>query len=117
MTIGQREQQAALNATATKPPAELSVVIVTYRNTTDIIPCLQAVDRAASPVPVEVIVVDNASGDGTAAVARAAAPGARVIERAINDGFAGGCQVGAAEAVGQWLLFLNPDAVIAPEAI
>lgn len=117
MTVGQREQQAALNKTAAAPPAELSVVIVTYRNMMDIIPCLQAVERAASPVAMEVIVVDNASGDGTAAAARAAAPGIRVIERAINDGFAGGCRVGAAAAVGQWLLFLNPDAVIASDAI
>jgi GT2 family glycosyltransferase len=117
MTTGQREHQAASDQRAAAFPAELSVVIVTYRNAEDIVRCLGAVGQASSPVPMEVIVVDNASGDGTAAAARVAAPDARVVERAVNDGFAGGCRVGAATAAGQWLLFLNPDAVIAPDAI
>lgn len=117
MTSEQREQQAKLELKVAARAAELSVVIVTYRNMSEIADCLRAVERAVSPVPMEVIVVDNASGDGTAAEARAAVPGARVVERAVNDGFAGGCRVGAAVAAGQWLLFLNPDAIIAPDAI
>jgi hypothetical protein len=92
-------------------------VIVTYRSSKDIAACLGAIQQAASPVPMEVIVVDNSSGDDTAAVARAALPSARVVERTVNDGFAGGCQAGASMASGQWLLFVNPDAVVAPDAI
>lgn len=117
MTTGDREQEAALNRMTGTGPAELSVVIVTYRNAAQIASCLQSINRAASPVSTEVIVVDNSSGDGTAAAARGAFPGARVVERQVNDGFAGGCQVGADMAAGQWLLFLNPDAAIAPDAI
>jgi len=112
-----REQEAEAPQATDAAPAELSVVIVTYHNEAQIGSCLEAVRLAASPVPMEVIVVDNSSGDGTAAAARAALPGARVIERTVNDGFAGGCKVGADVAAGQWLLFLNPDAVIAPDAI
>jgi N-acetylglucosaminyl-diphospho-decaprenol L-rhamnosyltransferase len=117
MTSEQRERPARLEPEVAARPAELSVVIVTYRNRSEIAECLRAVEQAVSPVPMEVIVVDNASGDGTAAAARAAMPGARVVERTVNDGFAGGCRVGAAVAAGQWLLFLNPDAMIAPQAI
>lgn len=117
MTAGNREQEAALDQVARADPVELSVVIVTYRNGDQIAPCLQAIGAAAPPVSMEVVVVDNASGDGTAAAARAALPSARIVERAANDGFAGGCRAGADMAVGQWLLFLNPDAVIAPDAI
>src|SRR5690606_12130469 len=60
----------------------------------------------------ELIVVDNASADGSAAQARAA--GARVIENAHNAGFAAACNQGAAVARGDLLVFLNPDSVPEP---
>lgn len=97
-------------------PMGVSVVIVTYRNEADIGPCLRAAGQAAPGIPMEVIVVDNASGDGTVAAARAVA-GTKVIERQANGGFAAGCATGADAATGQWLLFLNPDTVIAPDAV
>jgi GT2 family glycosyltransferase len=61
----------------------------------------------------ELIVVDNASGDGTPDVALEVAPGARVIRHAENAGFPAACNLGAAEATGDLLVFLNPDAVVA----
>jgi len=97
-------------------PMGVSVVIVTYRNEADIGACLSAVGQAAPGIPMEVIVVDNASGDGTVAAARAAG-GTKIIERQANGGFAAGCATGAEAATGQWLLFLNPDTVIAPDAV
>ncbi len=59
-------------------------------------------------------VVDNASSDGSAALARELAPGALVIETGSNGGFAAGCNRGAAAASGELLCFLNPDAVPQP---
>lgn len=97
-------------------PMGVSVVIVTYRNEADIGACLSAVGSAAPGIPMEVIVVDNASGDGTVAAARAGG-GMKIIERQANGGFAAGCAAGAEAATGQWLLFLNPDTVIAPDAV
>ena len=97
-------------------PMGVSVVIVTYRNEADIGACLSAVGQAAPGIGLEVIVVDNASGDGTVAAARAAG-GTKIIERQANGGFAAGCASGAEAATGQWLLFLNPDTVIAPDAV
>lgn len=100
---------------------EISVVIVTYRNGPDVVRCIAALEKATGCHVMEVIVVDNASGDGTADAARSAtqspALSARVIERAVNGGFADGCRTGAAAARGRWLLFLNPDTVIAADAI
>jgi hypothetical protein len=101
---------------AARPAAAVSVVIVTYRNEADIAGCLTAVRNTAPVAPAEVIVVDNASGDGTVAAARAVA-GVTVIERPDNGGFAAGCAAGAAAATGGWLLFLNPDTVITPDAL
>ncbi|MHB8240377.1 MAG: glycosyltransferase family 2 protein [Solirubrobacteraceae bacterium] len=57
----------------------------------------------------ELIVVDNASSDDTAAVARALGERVKVIETGANLGFAAGCHVGAAASAAPLLLFLNPD--------
>jgi N-acetylglucosaminyl-diphospho-decaprenol L-rhamnosyltransferase len=65
----------------------------------------------------EVVVVDNASSDGTQHAARAADPGAAVIEAGRNLGFAGGCQAGARASTAPLLLFLNPDAVPSRDCI
>ena len=59
----------------------------------------------------EVIVVDNASADGTPEAVRDAAPGAIVIEAGANLGFPAACNLGAAAASGELLCLLNPDAV------
>jgi N-acetylglucosaminyl-diphospho-decaprenol L-rhamnosyltransferase len=63
----------------------------------------------------ELIVVDNASGDETPDVAQAAAPAARVIRNEENAGFPAACNLGAAEATGELLVFLNPDALVAED--
>jgi GT2 family glycosyltransferase len=97
--------------------AELSVVIVTYRSAAEIAPCLRAIGRAAPGVAMEVIVVDNASPDDSVAVAARTAPDATIVQRTNNGGFAAGCAAGANVAQGRWLLFLNPDTVIAEDAV
>jgi GT2 family glycosyltransferase len=59
----------------------------------------------------ELIVVDNASADGTAAAVTELAPSATVIEAGANLGFGAACNRGAAGASGDLLVFLNPDAL------
>jgi GT2 family glycosyltransferase len=62
----------------------------------------------------ELIVVDNASADGSADVAAEVVPSALVVRNAANAGFAAGCNAGAEAASGELLVFLNPDARPAP---
>jgi GT2 family glycosyltransferase len=62
----------------------------------------------------ELIVVDNGSSDGTPGAVREAAPQATVIEAGENLGFAAASNRGAALSSGELLLFLNPDAIVAP---
>ncbi len=74
----------------------------------------------ASESPVEVIVVDNASGDDSLDRARAAHAGddrVRIIRNTENVGFARACNQGLAVARGEYLLVLNPDAWIEPQSI
>jgi GT2 family glycosyltransferase len=63
----------------------------------------------------ELVVVDNASADGTVEAVRQLVPEAVVIETGANLGFAAACNRGAAEATGELLCFLNPDAVVQPD--
>ena len=90
--------------------ATLSVLIVTHDSRQAVaatVPALVAQLRDGD----ELIVVDNASADGTAAAVRDLAPGATVIETGANLGFAAACNRGAEAAGGELLCLLNPDAV------
>ena len=93
-------------------PARLSVVIVTY-NSAD------ALERSLPPLVEqlrdgdELVVVDNASADGSRAAVRRLAPAARLVENADNLGFAAAANQGAEAASGDVILLLNPDAVVA----
>jgi GT2 family glycosyltransferase len=84
----------------------VSVIIVNWNAG----PALEACLGSVGPGDAEVIVVDNASTDGSAAAARAGFPGVRVLETGENPGFAAGANRGAAAARGDVLVFLNPDA-------
>ena len=90
----------------------LSVVIVSYNSRDALTETLSALASELRDGD-ELIVVDNASGDDSAGLARSLAPGAEVIESP-NEGFAAGCNRGAAAAGGELLCFLNPDAVPQP---
>ncbi|MEU6643755.1 glycosyltransferase [Saccharomonospora sp. NPDC046836] len=94
----------------------VTVIVVNYRGADDTITCLRALGELDYP-RVEIICVDNASPGDDAARIRAAVPGARIIEAGANLGFAGGCNLGAGEASGTVLAFLNNDARPGPEWI
>jgi GT2 family glycosyltransferase len=77
-------------------PGFLSVVLVNYRGADDTITCLRSFADVAWPADrLELIVVDNASGDGGASRIREAVPEATVVDSPTNVGFAGGCNLGA----------------------
>lgn len=90
----------------------LSVIVVNYRGTDDTITCLRALcDELDYPrEKLDLICVDNASGDDSAERIRAAVQGVRIIEAGSNLGFAAGCNLGVRSATGQVLAFLNNDA-------
>lgn len=91
----------------------IAVAIVTFDSAGHIGANLRALEQQLDERD-ELIVVDNASHDGTAEAARAASSRARVLEQEKNLGFAGGCQAAAAASSAPLLLFLNPDAEPAP---
>ncbi|MFQ6672458.1 MAG: glycosyltransferase family 2 protein [Candidatus Tectimicrobiota bacterium] len=94
----------------------VSVIIVTWNNADEIAACLESVE-AQSHRPLEVIVIDNASDDGTAEVVAKAFPHVQVCRNEHNGGFSRGCNQGIGLATGDFLLFLNPDARLAPSYV
>lgn len=88
----------------------LSVVIVTHDSREAVGATVQALIAQLRDGD-ELIVVDNASADGTPDAVRGLAPGAVVIEAGANLGFAAACNRGAGAASGELLCLLNPDAV------
>ncbi len=94
----------------------VSIVIVNW-NTRDILrDCLKSIAHETQ-LPHEVIVVDNASNDGSADLVRDEFPGVRLIANDTNRGFAAANNQGLRIAQGQTLLLLNPDTIILDGAI
>ena len=85
---------------------EIGIVIVTYNSAAHIGACLDA----AISIAAEIVVVDNASHDGT--VAEVAGRGVRVITNSTNRGFAAAVNQGFAVLNSPYVLLLNPDSVL-----
>jgi len=96
---------------------DLSIVIVTYNSGDHILATLESIPAGVGGLSHEIIVVDNASSDGTPQRVRHAFPDVAVIEAGQNRGFAAGCNAGLAQAQGRLLLLLNPDAQPHPGAL
>jgi N-acetylglucosaminyl-diphospho-decaprenol L-rhamnosyltransferase len=93
-----------------------SVVIVNWNAGDMLRACVQSLmDDARRGCPV--VVVDNGSSDGSTTAAAAACPWMTVVAAGRNLGFAGGANLGAAQAPGDAVVFLNPDARVLPGAV
>ncbi|MCA1810506.1 MAG: glycosyltransferase family 2 protein [Halobacteriales archaeon] len=93
-------------------PPHLSIAIVNFNSGHRLRQCLDALQRHPPSCPYEVLVVDNASTDGSAAfLANAPVPNVRLVPSPANLLFTGGVNVAHAEARGDLLLILNPDMV------
>lgn len=101
-------------AAATTQP-ELAVVVVTYNSAETIGACLRSIEQGGASA--EVVVVDNASSDGTAALVAAEFPAVRLIASPTNDGFARGSNRGWRATGAPFVLLLNPDTELRPGAL
>jgi GT2 family glycosyltransferase len=96
--------------------SRVSVIIVNYRSYPELDACLASL-RDHGGASLEVTVVDNASvADALDAVSRCH-PGARLLPRSDNPGFAAAVDEGARQTSGDYLLLLNPDCAVLPDAV
>lgn len=96
---------------------EVSVVIVSYNSRAVLDPCLQSLKKQNVFDDTEVIVVDNASSDGSPTMVRERHPWVKLIAGRKNVGFSRGVNIGIREARGEYFLILNPDTVVRPDSI
>ncbi|RLC60970.1 MAG: glycosyltransferase family 2 protein [Chloroflexota bacterium] len=96
---------------------DLSIVIVNW-NVRDLLRrCLHSIPNLQSSPSGEVIVVDNASTDGSVEMVRAEFPGVHLIANADNRGFPAANNQGIAVAQGRYVLLLNPDTEVVGDAL
>ncbi|MDZ4762971.1 MAG: glycosyltransferase family 2 protein [Chloroflexota bacterium] len=107
---------------------DLSIVIVSWNVADLLATCLRSIDNGAIQIvtddadsanspTAEIIVVDSASNDNSAAMMRADFPRVRVLAQTENVGFTRGCNIGMAAAWGRCILLLNPDTEIIENAL
>jgi GT2 family glycosyltransferase len=91
----------------------LSIVIVSFNARADLERCLASLHDAPPRTPHEILIVDNASSDGSVdALTRW--PDVRVIENRANVGFAAANNIGIRASRGDLLLLLNSDTIVSP---
>ncbi len=97
---------------------DLSVIIVSYNTCQLLDDCLASLQEAeAPPGGLELIVVDNASADESVAMVRTRYPGVMLLTNEQNVGFATANNQGARASNGRYLLFLNSDTRVNPNAL
>ena len=104
------------------PAAEataVSAIVVNHRRPELTIECLGTLEPALGALgePAELIVVDNGSRDGSAERIGERFPDARVVALDENAGFAGAVNAGVERSSGEWVLLLNNDTTIEPQAV
>ena len=98
------------------PKPIVSALIVSYNVKGLLLKCLEAF-YAHADVPVEAVVVDNASTDGSAAAVASEFPQAIVLQQQRNLGFGRANNVGLERCQGRFVLLLNPDVTVNPQAV
>lgn len=94
------------------PMTDVSVVIVNWNTRQMALDCIRSIYETAGDCRIQVILVDNASEDGSASAIREQCSQTVVIENTENIGFAGGNNVGIAYAEGRYICLINSDVIV-----
>jgi len=95
----------------------ISVIIVNWNTREHLRRCLQSIFENPANGPLEVIVVDNASSDGSQEMVKSLFPSVRLVCSDCNAGFARGNNIGFQHAQGNYLFILNPDTLVLPNCL
>ncbi len=97
---------------------DLSIIIVNYKTKALTLQTIESVFAADQPAgKIEVILIDNASGDGIGAEVKKKFRQVQLIEAKVNLGFAGGNNLGLRKARGRYQLLLNSDTLISKDTL
>lgn len=96
---------------------DLSIIIVNWNTVDYLKACLRSIETHAPSCQYEVIVVDNASSDGSAEMVEQSFPGVKLIANSVNEYYAEGNNIGIRESRGEFVLLLNPDTKVKSGAL
>jgi GT2 family glycosyltransferase len=96
---------------------DLTIIIVNWNTRELLRKCLESVEATVRGVSYEIIVIDNASTDGSAAMLRESFPAVRRIENSENRGFSAANNQALRVMTGRYALLLNSDTVLAEKAV
>ena len=99
------------------PVLELSIITVNYKSADHLIECLRSIKENLKNLEYEIIVIDNASGDRSVGKIQAAFSDIVLIENKTNLGFAKANNQGIRHSRGRYILLLNNDTVVLPNAV
>jgi GT2 family glycosyltransferase len=95
----------------------LSIIIVHYKTLKMTSETIRSIQNSKLKTSYEIIVVDNASNDGSVELMRLEFPAVLFIENPQNDGFAKANNIGIKKSAGDYILLLNSDISLAPDAL
>lgn len=95
----------------------VTVITVTYQSALTIRPMLKAAKRCYDAGLIDLVIVDNNSVDETCSIVMQEAPWARLVQSNTNNGFGNGCNIGFKFVTTPFTIFINPDAIVEPEAL
>jgi len=114
-TIKTENEPARANASAS--PWTVSIVIVNWNGRDYLMQCLASLFAEKCPYPLEVIVVDNASSDGSVETVARNYPRVQLIRNTTNLGFARANNIGISMATGKYIGLINSDVKVLPDCL
>lgn len=96
---------------------DISIVIVSWNAKKYLAECLGSLRSATGELSAEIIVVDNASSDGTADMVRSDFPDVQIVDTGNNLGFSRGNNLGVKLARGKYICLINPDVNVPPSCL
>lgn len=94
---------------------DLSIIIVNYNVKEFLQNLLHSIEKASANISKEIIVIDNASDDGSVNILKEKFPSVKLIENKINVGFGKANNQGLQIAKGEYILFINPDCIVSED--
>jgi GT2 family glycosyltransferase len=97
--------------------ANLSIIIVNWNTKEYLLHCIDSILQKKGSIPIEIIIIDNGSGDRSGEEVKRQFPGIHLIENGYNLGFAKAVNQGLRVSSGRFLLLLNPDTQLREGAV
>ena len=95
----------------------ISIIILSFNKPAVLINTIKSIQNAVKSIPFELVIVDNASDDKNVDLINKHFPSVKLVLNIKNGGFANGCNLGAQNAIGKFLVFINSDILINEDPI